>query len=119
MLRTRLIKDLDEMRGFIFPPPYTLLETLETTEGRGEVWWVLAAYEQYGTQARWVAVFPEVGEARFYTDGDELRGRWDPDHEIFIPDDGSALDLRGNPVSLVAIEEEEEEEDAEAEERRR
>lgn len=119
MLRTRVIRDLDEMRGQAFPPPYTLTETLETTEARGEAWWVLVAYERHGTQARWVAVFPEAGEARFFTDGDELRGRWDADHEIFIPDDGSPLDLRGNPVSLAAIEEEEEEEDAEAEERRR
>lgn len=119
MLRTRVIRDLDEMRGQAFPPPYTLMETLETTEARGEAWWVLVAYEQHGTQARWVAVFPEAEEARFFTDGDELRGRWDADHEIFIPGDGSPLDLRGNPVSLASIEEEEEEEDAEAEERRR
>ncbi len=118
MLHTRLVKDLDEMRGLAFPPPYVLLETLETAEGRGEAWWVLLAYERYGTQARWVLVFPEAGEAQFFTDGDRLHGRWDPEHEIFIPEVGSPLDLRGNPVSLASIEDDEEDEDAEAEERR-
>ncbi|WP_257306680.1 hypothetical protein [Geothrix campi] len=119
MLHTKLIRDLDELRTLAFPPPYALQETLETAEGRGEAWWVLMAHERYSEQARWVVMFPEEGESWFFTDGDRLRGRWDPEREIFLPDEGPPLDLRGNPVSLASIEEDEEEEDAEEEERRR
>ncbi|HEY3269703.1 MAG TPA: hypothetical protein VGJ89_00685 [Geothrix sp.] len=118
MLHTRTIRDLDEMRILAFPPPYALVDALEAAEGRSEDWSVLMAFEQGSSHAQWVAVFPEAEEARFYTEDDQLVGRWDPHREIFIPDEGSPLDLRGRPVSLASIEEDEEEEDAEAEERR-
>ena len=113
MLYIKLIKELDEMRTMAFPPPYALMDSIEDAEGRGENWWVILAYERDFSQAVWVAVFTESGESRFFMDGDQLWGRWDPNHEIFIPEEGSPLDLRGRPVSLAAIEDEEEEEDAE------
>jgi hypothetical protein len=119
MLHTRTIRDLDEMRTLAFPPPYALMDALEAAEGRSEEWSVLMAFEQGASHAQWVAVFPEAEEARFYTEDDQLIGRWDRHREIFIPDEGSPLDLRGRPVSLASIEDDEEEEDAEAEERRR
>ena len=65
--------------------PYTLVESLEATEGRGEEWWVLMAYERNSAHANWVAVFPEAEDARFFTEEDQLRGRWDPEHQIFDP----------------------------------
>ncbi|MFZ0616579.1 MAG: hypothetical protein WAN16_09040 [Chthoniobacterales bacterium] len=118
MLHTRTIRDLDEMRTLAFPPPYALMDALEAAEGRNEDWSVLMAFEQGSSHAQWVAVFPDAEEARFYTEDDQLIGRWDPHREIFIPDEDSPLDLRGRPVSLASIEDAEEEEDAEAEERR-
>jgi hypothetical protein len=119
MLHTKLIRDLDELRGQAFPPPYTLLESVEDAEGRGEAWWVLMAHERYSEQARWVLAFPESGPSRFFTDGDQLGGRWDPEHEVFIPEEGPPLNLLGRPVSMAAIEEDEEDEDAEDEARKR
>jgi hypothetical protein len=119
MLHTKVIRDLDQMRNLAFPPPYTLVESIEDTEGRGEEWWVLMAYEKNSAHANWVAVFPESEDARFYTEEDQLRGRWDSEHQIFLPEDGSPLDLRAKPVSLASIEEDEEDEDAEDEARKR
>jgi hypothetical protein len=119
MLHTKLINDLDELRGLAFPPPYTLLETLEDAEGRGEAWRVLVASPKDSEQARWVVEFPEAGVALFFTDGDRLSGRWDPERELFLPEEGPPLDLRGNPVSLAAIEDDEDDEDAEDEKRKR
>src|SRR5512133_2141058 len=118
MLHTRTIRDLDEMCTLAFPPPYALVDALEAAEGRSEAWSVLMAFEQGSSHAQWVAVFPEAEEARFYTEDDQLVGRWDPHRELFIPDEGSPLDLRGRQVSWASIEDDEEEEDAEAEERR-
>lgn len=119
MLHTKLIDDLDELRAQAFPPPYALLDSIEDTEGRGEEWWVIVAFERNADDARWVAVFPDSEESQFFMEGDRLIGRWDPEHEIFFPEDDSPLDLRGKTVSLSSILEDEEEEDAEEEERKR
>jgi hypothetical protein len=119
MLHIKQIKELDEMRTKAFPPPYALMDSIEYAEGRGERWWVILAYERHSSLAVWVAEFPESREAWFFMDGDQLRGRWDPDHEIFISEEGCPLDLRGKPVSLAAIEDEEEEEDKEFEQQQR
>lgn len=110
MPRTKLIKDLDQMRAQAFSPPFALMGLIENAEGRGEEWQVLMAYGSISGGARWVAVFPGSKEARFFTEGDHLSGRWDSEHEIFFPEEGSPLNLLGNPVSLSSIEEEVEEE---------
>ena len=118
MMHTRVIKDVDELRTVPFPPPYALMDAVEAAEGRGEAWWALMAFERGASHAQWVAVFPEAEVARFYMEGDQMTGRWDSHREIFLPDEGSPVDLRGHRVSLASIEDEEEDEDAEAEERR-
>jgi hypothetical protein len=115
MLHIKQIKELEEMRTKAFPPPPALMDSIEYAEGRGEKWRVIMAFERHSSLAVWVAEFPESREARFFMDGNQLRGRWDPEHEIFIPEEGRPLDLRGKPVSLAAIENEEEEEDLEYE----
>ena len=116
MLQTKVIKDLDEIRGQAFQPPFALMESVEDAQSRGEGWWVLLAYGEGSWGARWVAVFPESKESLFFTEGDQLRGRWDQEHEIFFPEEGPPLNLLGNPVSLSSIEEEEEEEEGQDEE---
>jgi len=118
MLRIKRIDDLDELRAQSFPPPFALVETLEDTQERGEAWWVLMAYEEGASRAGWVVGFPESGASRFFTEGEELNGRWDGERELFLTEEGPPLDLRGHPVSLATIEEDEEEEDAEEEGRR-
>lgn len=119
MLHTRRIRDLEEMRNQAFPPPYALMELLEDADGRGEAWWVLMAFEGQAAEARWVAVFPDAGESRFYSDGEQMSGRWDGERGIFLPEEGPPQDLRGNTVSLRSIAEDEEEEDAEDQKRTR
>jgi len=119
MLHTKLIKDLDQLRVQAFPPPFTLIESIEDVEGRGEAWRVLMAFDDYATDAQWVAMFPDSEEAWFYANDEHMSGRWDQEHEIFFPDDGSPLNLLGKPVSLASILDSEEEEDAEAEEKKR
>ena len=116
MLHTKLIKDLDEMRTLAFSPPYPLLDTIEDAEKRGKKWRVIMAYERNSEHARWVAVLPDPGESQFFSEEEQLNGRWDPGHGIFIPEMGSPLDLHGKPVSLSSIEDEEE--DAVEEERK-
>lgn len=119
MLHTRQIHDLDELRASAFPAPYALVQTVEDAQERSEAWWALLAYERGVARTTWVLGFPDSGGARFFVDGDQLSGRWDGEREIFLPEDGPPLDLRGNPLSLAAIEEDEEDEDAEAEARKR
>jgi hypothetical protein len=109
--RTKLIKDLDQMRTLAFPPPLALVGLLEDADARGEGWWVLMAYGSLSGEVRWVAVFPETKKSLFFADGDELEGRWDSDHQVFLPEDGSPLNLLGNPVSLSSVEEADEEAD--------
>jgi hypothetical protein len=111
MLRTKLIKDLDQLNSQDFPPPPALVGAVETAEARGEGWWVLLACGEGSDEARWVAVFPEAKESLFFTEGDPLSGRWDPEYSVFFPEEGPPLDLLGNPVSVSSLEEEAEEED--------
>jgi hypothetical protein len=118
MLHTKLIKDFSEMRTLAFSPPYPLLDTIEDAERRGKRWRVIMAYERNSENTQWVAVLPDSDESQFFSDGNQLNGRWDPGHDIFIPEMGSPLDLHGKPVSLSSIEEEEEEADAEEAERK-
>ena len=115
MLRTRLIKDLDQMHTQAFQPPFGLLGLLEEIEVRGDAWWVLMAYGGPVEEVRWLLGFPESGEALLLSEGEQIQGRWDPEHRVFIPDEGPALDLLGNPVSLSALEEAEEENTTEEE----
>jgi hypothetical protein len=117
MPHTKLINDLNDMRNLAFSPPYPLMDAIEDAERRGKTWRVIMAYERNSENARWVAVLPDPGESQFFSDGDQLNGRWDPEHELFIPEQGSPLNLQGKPVSESSIEEEEEAGDAEEEER--
>ena len=115
-MNIKLIKDLDQLRTLAFPPPYRLLESVEEAERRGEPWRVIMAFERHSEQARWVKLLPERGASEFFLDGKPVSGRWDADHEVFIAEEGPALNLMGKPVSLSALEEEAEDEDlAEAE----
>lgn len=107
-LYTKLIKDLDEMGSLAFTPPCLLMESLADAERRGERWWVLMAYERNSEQARWVSGCSGFKASQFFSEGLHLDGRWDPDHELFIPEEGPAFDLNGKPVSLTTIAEEEE-----------
>lgn len=109
MPRTKLIKDLDQMRNQAFAPPHALMEFVRNAEVRGEKWWVLMAYGSLSGDVRWVAAFPESNESLFFSEGDQLSGRWDSEHQLFIPKEGSPLNLLGNAVSLSSIEEAEEE----------
>jgi hypothetical protein len=117
-LNVKLINDLDGMRALAFPPPHQLMESVLNAERRGERWRVIMAYERNSEQARWVTVLPDAEASQFYSDGDHLSGRWDADHELFIPEEGSSLNLLGKPVSLAALEEAAEDEDSEEAERR-
>jgi hypothetical protein len=119
MLHTKLINDLDEMRTLAFPPPFTLMDSIEDAAIHGRKWRVIMAHERNSENARWVAVLPDSEESQFFSDGDQLNGRWDSEHEIFIPKEGSPLNLLGKPVSLSSIEEDEEEEEEDAEEEER
>ena len=109
--RVKLIKDLDQMRNQAFSPPFALMEFIQNAEARGEAWQAILAYGSISGGARWVAVFPGSAESLFFTEGDQLRGRWDPEHEIFFPEDGPPLNLLGNPVTLSSVEEAAEEEE--------
>jgi hypothetical protein len=117
-LTIKLIKDLDQLRGLAFPPPYRLLESVEDAERRGEPWRVIMAFERHSEQASWVKLLPDRGASEFFLDGKALSGRWDADHEVFIAEDGPSLNLMGKPVSLSALEDEAADEDLEAEERK-
>jgi hypothetical protein len=117
MLHTKLINDLDEMRHLVFPPPYALLESIEDAEQRGEKWWVIMAYEGSAGHAQWVSGLRSSGEAQFFSEEGHLSGRWDWEHEIFIPEEGSPLDLRGRATSLASLIDQVEEETAEEEEK--
>ena len=119
MLHVKLIKEVDDLRTKAYPPPHALMEAVENADRRGERWWVLLAFERFSAHAIWVAGFPEANAARYFVDGDQLTGRWDSEHDLFIPEEGRPLDLRGRAVSLAAIEDEEEAEDAEYREGRR
>ena len=111
MLRTKRIKDLDQIQTQAFSPPPALLGSVEDAEVRGEAWWVVMAFSDSTGDARWVVVFPDTQQALFFTEGDQLNGRWDQEHELFFPEEGPPLNLLGNPVSLSSVEEDEEEED--------
>jgi hypothetical protein len=113
MLRTRLIKDFDQMRTQAFSPPFALMGLIEETEVRGEEWQVLMAYGSISGGVRWVAIFPESKQALFFSEGDSLSGRWDPEYRLFFPEDGPPLNLLGNPVPVPSTEDEAEEEDSE------
>jgi hypothetical protein len=117
MLHTKLIRDFSEIGLLVFPPPYALVESIEDAEQRGEKWWVIMAYERNSDHAQWVSGFPGARESQFYSEDGHLSGRWDREHEIFIPKEGPSFDLRGKPVSLSSIIEREEEETAEQEEK--
>lgn len=109
MLRTRRIKDLDQLRSQAFSPPQALRGTIEEAEFRSEAWEVIMAFGSISGGARWVAILPASREAFFFTEGDRLTGRWDSELEVFFPEEGAPLNLFGNPVSLSSIEEEMEE----------
>ncbi len=111
MLRTKLIKEMDQMRTQAFSPPAAFMGVLEEAEGQGQAWWVYMAFSDTTGEARWLVVFPDTGESRFFTDGELLSGRWDSEHELFFSEDGPSLNLLGEPVSVASIEEEEEEEE--------
>lgn len=111
MLRTKRINELDQIRTQAFPAPFALLGTLEDAEVRGREWWVLMAFGGSSGDACWLVVFPEAKEALFFAEGEQLNGRWDSEHEVFIPEDGPPLNLLGIPVSLSSLEEAEEEEE--------
>lgn len=117
MLHTKLINDLDEMRTLAFQPPYALLESIEYAEQRGEAWWVIMGYESHSDHAQWVTGISGGKESQYYSEGNHLSGWWDREHEIFIPNEGLPIDLRGKPVSLSSIIEFEEDETAEEEEK--
>jgi hypothetical protein len=85
MLHTKLIRDLNEMRTLAFSPPHTLMESIADAERRGEKWGVIMALERNSEDARWVTLLPVLEESQFFSDGERLKGRWDPEHEIFIP----------------------------------
>lgn len=111
MLRTKLIKDLDQLRAQAFSPPFVLKSRIEEAEFRSEPWQVIMAYGSLSGGVRWVAILSSVEEALFFSEGDCLTGRWDAEHEVFVPEDGTPLNLFGNPVSLSSLEEEWEEEE--------
>lgn len=117
MLHTKVINGLHDMGNLVFPPPRALLEILEDIEHRGEKWWAIMAYEGYGGDARWVLGLRASGKSHFFAEGSQVSGQWDRGHEIFIPNDGPAFDLRGKAVSLSSLIEQEEEESAEEEEK--
>lgn len=112
MIVTRMIKDLDQLRVQAFRPPPSLMDVVERAEVRGELWWVLMVYGGGSGDARWLVVFPRSpNESLFFTDGGRLCGRWDADHEVFCPDEGSPVNLSGLPVSISSLEDEEVEEE--------
>jgi hypothetical protein len=111
MLKTKVIKDVDQLNVQAFRPPPALVGAIEEAEARGESWWVLMAYGGRPGEARWLVVIPGFNESIFFVEGDQLHGRWDLEHEVFFPEDGPPLNLLGNPVSLSSLEEETEEED--------
>ena len=116
MLRTRLIKDVDQLLNQAFSPPFSLLGTIEEAEVRGEKWRVTMAYGSISGGVRWVLVLPDSKEALYYSEGNPLHGRWDPDYGLFFPEDGPPLNLLGNPVSPPSDEDAEENEEWEASE---
>ena len=109
MLRTRLIKELDQMRNQAFSPPFSLMGMIEEAEVRGQEWRVLMAYGSISGGVRWVLLLPGSKEALYYTEGDPLHGRWDPECGLFFPEDGPPLNLLGNPASPPSDEGEDDE----------
>jgi len=111
-MHIKLINDLDEMRTLAFPPPHRLMESVVDAERRGERWRVILAWDRTSEQARWVTVLPDADASQFFSDGNHMRGRWDPDHDLFFPEEGSSLNLQGKPVSLSTLEDEAEDADS-------
>lgn len=111
MVVTKTIKDLDQLHVQAFRPPPSLVGMIEEAEVRGEPWWVLMAYGGGSGDARWLAVLPSSDESWFFLEGDQLCGRWDVEHEVFCPEEGSPLNLMGIPVSLSSLEEDAEDEE--------
>jgi len=116
-LHTKLLNDLDEIRNLAFQPPYALLESIENAEQRGEKWWVIMAYEGGAGHVQWVSGLRGSGESQFFSELCHLSGSWNWEHELFIPEDGSPVDLRGRATSLSSLIDQEEEETAEEEEK--
>lgn len=105
MLRTRLIKDLDQMGTQAFPPPFGLMDLLEEAEVRGEAWCVLMAYGGPAGEVRWLVRFLDSGESLLFLEGEQVQGRWDAERQVFLPEEGPPIDLQGKPVSLSDREE--------------
>jgi hypothetical protein len=118
MQHTKRVTDVNELRSLAFPPPCPLMDSIVDAESRGQKWQVIMAYERTAREVRWVAVLPGPAESRYFSEENQLQGRWDPDHEIFISAEGPAVDLQGKAVSLSSIEEDEAAEDSEEEERK-
>lgn len=111
-MHIKLINDLDEMRTLAFPPPHNLMESVVDADRRGERWRVILAYEGNSEKARWVTVLPDADASHFFSDGNHLSGHWDPDHDLFFPEEGSSLNLQGKPVTLASLADEAEDADS-------
>ena len=111
MQHLKQILELEQLRNQAFIPPHDLLDRVEELEERGEPWCVLEVWTEGREEPSWLAVFPDGEAAILYVEGEGVKGKWDQEHEVFLPEEGEALDLQGRPVSLSSLEAEEEEED--------
>lgn len=105
------IEDLDELRSQAYTIPIRLLYSLENKTGRGEAWWVLRASSERHPDARWLTVFPDQNEAVLYLEDGALEGRWDPNLNVFFPEDEPPVNLLGEPVNVSDLEDQADEEE--------
>jgi len=109
MRERKPISDFYRLREQPYPYPRDLEARVEEREARGECWWVLRVTGITLEDPLWLLVDPETWGATLYEEGEVLDGRWDPELEIFVPEDGPLPS--GHALGLE--EEEDEEEEAE------